>query len=237
MEKFLKTGFRALGLSEKSDASIPDLIRYAELLIEKNKVMNLTAITEPEEIAALHFLDSIALLNLSDFSQKRVIDVGTGAGFPGLPLKILEPSMDLTLLDSQNKRIEFLREVCQELKMTTKITCVHGRAEDIAMNPEQRESFDIAISRAVAALPILAELCLPLVKPGGKFLAMKSLDSDEELRASERAIGLLGGQLESLETYQVPGTAIRHRLIVIEKKQETPEKYPRAYAKIKRKPL
>ena len=150
---------------------IPALVRYGDLLIETNKVMNLTAITDPEDVATLHFLDSAALLTLESFSGKSVVDVGTGAGFPGLPLRVLEPSIRLTLLDSLNKRIQFLETVCRELDLPD-VACVHARAEEFAA--EHRETFDLAVSRAVAALPVLCELCLPLVKPGGKFLAMKS---------------------------------------------------------------
>ena len=187
MEQRLQAGLTALGLPAEG---VPSLLRYGELLVETNKVMNLTAITDPEEIASLHFLDSAALLTLEDFRNKSVVDVGTGAGFPGLPLRILEPTIRLTLLDSLGKRIQFLNRVCQELELTD-VACVHGRAEEFAA--EHRESFDLAVSRAVAALPVLCELCLPLVRPGGKFLAMKSVDSNQELEAAKHAIETLGG--------------------------------------------
>lgn len=213
---------------------IPALIRYAELLAEKNKVMNLTAITDPADVARLHFLDSAALLKLADFRGKTVVDVGTGAGFPGLPLRILEPSIRLTLLDAQNKRVDFLREACGALGLAD-AACVHGRAEEFAA--EHRESFDLAVSRAVAALPVLAELCLPLVKVGGQFLAMKSVDSNAELDAAGRAVNLLGGRLEKPKDYGIPGTEIHHRLVIITKIAETQKKYPRTFAKIKKNPL
>ena len=196
--------------------------------------MNLTAITDPEEVARLHFLDSAALLTLTDFREKTVVDVGTGAGFPGLPLRILEPSIRLTLLDAQNKRINFLQEVCQDLSLTG-VSCVHGRAEAFAA--EHRETFDLAVSRAVAALPVLAELCLPLVKVGGSFLAMKSVDCTSELEAAGRALSLLGGRLEKPLDYRIPGTDVRHRLVIVKKIGETPKKYPRMFAKIKKNPL
>lgn len=196
--------------------------------------MNLTAITDPEEVARLHFLDSAALLTLTDFREKTVVDVGTGAGFPGLPLRILEPSIRLTLLDAQNKRINFLQEVCQDLSLTG-VSCVHGRAEAFAA--EHRETFDLAVSRAVAALPVLAELCLPLVKVGGSFLAMKSVDCTSELEAADRALSLLGGRLEKPLDYRIPGTDVRHRLVIVKKIGETPKKYPRMFAKIKKNPL
>lgn len=161
-------------------------------------------------------------------------DVGTGAGFPGVPLRILEPSIRLTLLDSLQKRIGFLQNVCDDLGLTD-VDCVHGRAEEFAA--AHRESYDIVTSRAVASLPLLAELCLPLVKTGGWFLPMKSVDSDEELAAAARAIETLGGRVESVKNYQIPGIDVQHRLIFIKKIKETPKKYPRAFAKIKKNPL
>ena len=231
MEQRLQAGLTALGLPAEG---VPSLLRYGDLLVETNKVMNLTAITDPEEIASLHFLDSAALLTLEDFRNKSVVDVGTGAGFPGLPLRILEPTIRLTLLDSLGKRIQFLNRVCQELELTD-VACVHGRAEEFAA--EHRESFDLAVSRAVAALPVLCELCLPLVRPGGKFLAMKSVDSDQELEAAKHAIETLGGAVSGVRDYEIPGTEVRHRLILVEKVKKTPEKYPRMFAKIKKNPL
>lgn len=231
MEAILREGLSALSLPTEG---IPALLRYWELLAEKNKVMNLTAITDPDEAARLHFLDSAALLALADLRGKTVVDVGTGAGFPGLPLKILEPSIRLTLLDAQRKRVDFLREVCGGLGLED-VACVHGRAEEFAL--EHRESFDFAVSRAVAALPVLAELCLPLVKPGGQFLAMKSVDTGEELGASGRAASLLGGRLEKPLDYVISGTSIPRRLAILTKIGETPKKYPRTFAKIKKNPL
>lgn len=231
MEQLLQTGLSALGLPTEGIAALE---RYAQLLVEKNKVMNLTAITAPSEIATLHFLDSAALLTAADFRGKSVVDVGTGAGFPGLPLRIVEPSIHLTLLDSLNKRIDFLKEVCQDLGLPD-VSCIHSRAEEFAA--QHRESFDIATSRAVASLPLLCELCLPLVKPGGLFLAMKSVDSDQEIAGAERAIATLGGAVESIRDYAIPGTDVRHRVVLIKKLRETPKKYPRAFAKIKKNPL
>ena len=231
MEQLLRDGLTTLGLPT---GGIPALIRYADLLVEKNKVMNLTAITEPADIAALHFLDSAALLTLADFRDKAVADVGTGAGFPGLPLRIVEPSIRLTLLDAQNKRIEFLKEVCGDIGLAD-VECVHARAEEFAA--DRRESFDLVTSRAVAALPLLCELCLPLVKVGGYFVAMKSVDAGAELDAAAHAIEVLGGAVERVADYDIPGTEVRHRAILIKKVRETGKKYPRPFAKIKKAPL
>ena len=231
MKQLLHDGLAALGLPQDG---IPALERFGEMLVEKNKVMNLTAITEPADVATLHFLDSVAMLKEVDLSGKTMVDVGTGAGFPGMPLRIVCPTVRMTLLDSLNKRIDFLKEVCDELGFAD-VDCVHGRAEEFAA--KHRESFDFATSRAVANFQLLTELCLPLVKVGGTFIAMKSVESDEELKSAEKAISILGGQVERTVDYQIPGTDVTHRLVFIKKIKETPKKYPRAFAKIKKNPL
>ena len=231
MEAILRQGLAALGLPQDA---VPQLMQFSDRLLETNKVINLTAITEPEEVARLHFLDSAALLTLADFRGKTVVDVGTGAGFPGMPLRLIEPSLRLTLLDSLGKRITFLQGCCDSLALTD-VRCVHARAEEFA--GAQRENYDIAVSRAVANLRLLSELCLPLVKVGGQFLAMKSAGSDAEIDEAGMAIALLGGKLAAVRDYPIPGTEVTHRLVVIEKVSPTPKRYPRPFAKIKKAPL
>lgn len=222
-------------LREQLDAPervIQDFLRYGELLKETNAVTNLTAIRDDAGIARLHFLDSAALRELADFSGRDVIDVGTGAGFPGLPLRLLQPDMRLTLLDANNKKVEFLRGVCAEL--APDVRCLWGRAEELG---ELRESFDIAVSRAVAELEMLAELCLPLVRDGGLFIAMKKPDCDAEVQRADSAIRALGGRLRGITRYTVPGTDVEHAAVLIDKLKPTPAQYPRRWAQIKKKPL
>lgn len=216
-----------------TDAQLDTFCAFGAALVEKNQVMNLTAITEPEQVARLHFLDCIALLGAANFYGKSVIDVGCGAGFPGVPLKIAEPSIDLTLLDSLKKRMDWLETTLPELGIEAQ--CVAARAEEYAL--AHREQYDIAVSRAVARLTMLAELCLPLVRVGGHFVAMKSADSDEELSQAARAIATLGGKVTRIWDYPVPGTDAVHRAVVITKVKATPKPYPRRFAKIKQQPL
>ncbi|MBR0312440.1 MAG: 16S rRNA (guanine(527)-N(7))-methyltransferase RsmG [Oscillospiraceae bacterium] len=231
MQTILRAGLAELGLD---GSKAEPLEAFARAVLEKNKVMNLTAITDEADFARLHLLDSAALLNVADFSGRRAVDVGTGAGFPGVPLRILCPDVRMTLLDSTGKRVDFLRETCAALGMGN-VDCVHARAEEFAA--EHRESFDLAVSRAVAALPVLCELCLPLVKVGGQFLAMKSARSDEELEGAMDAIAALGGRLADVVDYAIPGSDVTHRVIVIDKVDRTPPRYPRAFGKIKKAPL
>ena len=231
MTTLLRDGLAALRLP--TDAA-ETMARYGHMLLEWNRVMNLTAITSETDVARLHFLDSCALAALADFRGKTVIDVGTGAGFPGLPLRLVEPSLKLTLLDAQRKRTDFLRAVREALGLSD-VEIVHGRAEEYAA--QRREAFDIAVSRAVAALPALAELCLPFVRVGGRFLAMKSVNCGAELSEAERAIETLGGVVAEVSDYNIPGADVPRRLIAIEKTRPTPPRYPRPFAKIKRNPL
>lgn len=232
LEDILRSGLSEMGLSVPDNAAERFRLYY-ELLSEKNAVMNLTAISGEEDTARLHFLDSLSPLLLSGMAGRSVIDVGTGAGFPGLPLKIACPGLELTLLDSQNKRVEFLSEVCQKLGLED-VECVHGRAEEF---PDRRESYDFAVSRAVARLNVLCELCLPYVKTGGAFLALKGPALAGELEEAEKAIRTLGGKLERVFDYAIPGVEARHNIAVIRKVSPTPKKYPRRFALIKKSPL
>ena len=220
---------------ELPETAAPAFRRYYELLEERGKVMNLTAITGEEGVYTLHFLDSIYLLKLADFKNKSVIDIGSGAGFPGLPLKIAEPSLSLTLLDAQQKRVSFMQEVSDSVN--AEAVCLHARAEEAAFDKKMREKYDFAVSRAVARLNILCELCLPFVKLGGLFIAMKSTGSDDEISEAANAIAKLGGTLEKTVDYPVPGTDAVHRAVLIRKTAETPSGYPRRFAKIQKNPL
>lgn len=230
MRQTLLAGLPAYSVT-LSDGQIDTLCRFGEALIEKNAVMNLTAITEPSAVAQLHFLDCIALLNAADFREKRVIDVGCGAGFPGVPLKIAEPSIRLTLLDSLAKRMNWLSETLPALGVDAEI--ITARAEEFAA--QRREQYDLATSRAVARLNVLAELCLPYVRVGGKFLAMKGALAQEEVEEARRGIERLGGRVSRIFEYPVADAV--HKAVVIEKLRPTPPQYPRAFAKIKKSPL
>ncbi len=227
----LAAGLTALGLSP-APAALDQLGRYCDLLLEKNQVMNLTAVTEPAQVVRRHFLDSAALLPTRALQGKAVVDVGTGAGFPGLVLAILDPSAHLTLLDSQGKRLDWLAEVVGELGLDN-VTILQGRAEELGLDKEQRERYDTAVSRAVAALPVLAELCLPLVKPGGLFLAMKSNKTDEEIEAAAPIIQTLGGEPPFVMDYRLPGSEAYQRIVTVLKARPTPPGYPRRWSKIK----
>lgn len=233
MEHLITQGLVELGLPSKK---APVLAKYGQLLLKKNKVMNLTAITEPEQVARLHMLDCAALLRCADFADKSLIDVGTGAGFPGMVLKIMEPSLRLTLLDSLEKRLVWLAEVCDALNLTG-VEFVHARAEEKGLDPAFREQFDYATARAVASMSTLSEICLPFVKPGGQFLAMKSTESGDEVDQAASAVAKLGGRLEKRYDYPIPGTDICHRVIPVSKISPTPDRYPRRWAKIQKNPL
>lgn len=227
MKQALLDALPELGLT-LPESAIDTMCRFAHRLLEQNQVMNLTAITQPQEVARLHLADSLTLLTLEDLRGKQVIDIGCGGGFPGVPLKIACPEMALTLLDSTGKRIAWLAQTLAELGVPAQ--CVTARAEEEAAN--RREQYDVAVSRAVAHLPILCELCLPYVKVGGVFLAMKGSAAPEEAQQAGHAITVLGGKLERL----VP-MPLGHFVAVIRKIAPTPARYPRRFGKIKQSPL
>lgn len=299
MRDILTQGLQALGITPPEGA-VDRLCRYGELLLEQNQVMNLTAITEPGQVARLHFLDSAAVIawgragsdGRRDGSSrptgdddgrpgselalsgsptkpaallgeggaaeraslracpeardtelaptwlfgKTLVDVGTGAGFPGMVLKILEPSLSLTLVDSLGKRLVWLESVCKVLSLDG-VRCIHARAEELAMDPEFRDRFDVATSRAVAAFPALCELCLPYVRPGGVFLAMKSVESGTEVAEGQNAVNRLGGKPLEVWDYPIPGGEVTHRIVGVRKVSPTPKWLPRSWGKIKKAPL
>lgn len=233
LEDILREGLPRMGLEISGDA-LRRFRTYYERLTEVGSVMNLTAIKGEGPVATLHFLDSAALLRYADFSGARVLDVGTGAGFPGLPLAILRPDARFTLLDSQQKRIDFLADTVARLGLGN-VECVCLRAEEAP--PEYREGFDIVTSRAVARLNVLAEICLPFVKLGGSFIAMKALDCDEERLEAQNAARELGGSFPDMRRYDIPLTDTGRALVVVGKCAPTPVKYPRRWAKITKQPL
>lgn len=220
-----------------TDVQCDKLYRFYEMVTEKNKVMNLTAITDYEEFVIKHFVDSLMIAKVMDMTMPMtVLDIGTGAGFPGVPVKIAYPETKVLLLDSLNKRLNFLNEVIAELGLKD-ITTIHSRAEELQAKGEYRENFDLCVSRAVSALPTLSEYCLPYVKLGGKFVAYKATGADEEIEASKTAIRVLGGEIKETAHFTIKDTDYTRVLISIEKIKNTPKKYPRSGGKPSKNPL
>lgn len=220
-----------------SDNQIEQFIKYYEMLIETNKVMNLTAITEPSEVISKHFIDSLSIVKAMDMSKNmKIIDIGTGAGFPGIPIKISFPQLEVTLLDSLNKRINFLNGVINELKLE-KIETIHGRSEEFGRDKNYREAYDLCVSRAVANLSTLSEYCLPFVKVGGRFVSYKSGSCKEEVDNSLNSVDKLGGIHRKIVEFDLDNTDISRSLIIIEKIKNTPGKYPRKPGTPSKEPL
>lgn len=232
MKQTLTDGLSMLS-TQISAQAVDNLLKFSELLLEKNKVMNLTAITDPMEVVTRHFLDCAVLMPRM-ISGEKVLDVGTGAGFPGLPLAILCPETEFVLIDALRKRMDFLNEVIAELGLTN-VKAIHARAEEFA--GKHRGEFDCAVSRAVADLSMLSELTLPLVKTGGVFYAMKASDCEEEVAQAAEAVQILGGAPAEIIQYEVPVSGIRRAIVTISKTRETPARYPRRFAKISAAPL
>ncbi|CEH32558.1 16S rRNA (guanine(527)-N(7))-methyltransferase RsmG [Aneurinibacillus migulanus] len=225
---------RGIALSEEQMAQFE---KYYELLVEWNEKMNLTGITEKSQVYEKHFYDSITPAFYYDFTNvESVIDVGSGAGFPGIPLKICFPSLKLTILDSLNKRLVFLQEVARQLELKN-VEFVHGRAEDAGRDKKYREQFDMATARAVARMNVLTELCIPFVKPGGVFLVMKGANVEEELNEGKKAIKSLGGKTEKVETFELPEEQSERNIIIVRKQEKTPAVYPRKAGTPAKKPL
>lgn len=234
IETTVTRGAEELGIVLPRGASVA-FGSYYDLLTTRGKDVNLTSISGEEDIARLHFLDSLALLKAYEFKNARVIDIGSGAGFPGVPIKLAEPTANLTLLDATGKRVDFLTELCAELKIEA--TCLHARAEEAARRADMREYYDVVLSRAVARLNVLCELCLPFARVGGMFVAMKSVDSEGEIAEADGAIETLGAQLQECIDYTIPETGISHRVVLIRKTSKTPDKYPRRFARLQKNPL
>ena len=235
LEKF-KNGLQQLHIA-LSEKQMEQFLQYYELLVEKNKVMNLTAITEFDEVVEKHFLDSVSLTQQLDLHQPlKVLDLGTGAGFPGIPLKIVFPELEITLMDSLNKRVLFLQDVISSLQLEN-IEAVHGRAEEAARNKKYRESFDLCVSRAVANISTLSEYCLPFVKIGGSFISYKSSTIEDELEDGKKGIAILGGKVKDVYKFTLPDSELQRSFVIIEKEKKTLKAYPRKAGTPSKEPL
>lgn len=226
----MKDACNELGLI-LNDTQIQQFMDYKDILLEWNEKINLTAITDDREVILKHFVDSLTVCRYVDFANKSIIDVGTGAGFPAIPIKIFCPSAKITLLDSLNKRITFLKELCNQLDIND-VTYIHSRAEDGGQNKLYREKYDYCVSRAVANLNVLAEYDLPFVKVGGEFIALKGPLLNDELKDAKKTIDILGGSVLKVEDINIPYTDICHRIVFIQKLRQTPNKYPRKAGKL-----
>lgn len=236
LEELLVKGAKELGLEIK-DREVEQFFKYKDILLDWNQRMNLTAITEDREVVIKHFLDSISCIKMDQLKGGgRIIDVGTGAGFPGIPLKIIFPQLKLTLLDSLQKRINFLKEVCDELELKD-VDFIHGRAEDYGRDKDHREKYDYAVARAVAPLNVLVEYCLPFVKKEGYFICQKGRSLDEEIVDAKKAIKVMGGKIVDKKAINLPFSDIIHNILVIEKTRETSTKYPRKAGKPSKNPI
>ena len=236
MKRFLQDKLEMLSV-EVDRKKIDQFNQFYDLIVEWNNVMNLTAITDYKDVVEKHFLVFLSIeriLKLDDI--KAVMDVGTGAGFPGMPLKIIYPELKITLLDSLSKRVKFLNEVIRQLELKN-IDAIHGRAEDIGKNENYREKYDLCVSRAVANLATLSEYCMPFVRVGGVFVSYKSGDIDEEVLKSKKAISLFGGKIDEVVKFQLPGTDINRAFVKIKKIKGTPKKYPRKSGIPSKEPL
>ena len=232
----LEQGSQQIGISLNEEQK-KQFIAFYEYLVEKNKVMNLTGITEFQEVLVKHFLDSLACVKAVDMNEvKTVMDIGTGAGFPGVPLKIAFPHLEACLLDSLKKRVNFLEETFELLKLEN-ITAIHGRAEEFAKNKAYREKYDLCVSRAVSNLATLSEYCLPYVKVGGKFISYKSGTVKEEVEQAEKAVSILGGKIQDVVYFNLPDSEIQRSLVVIKKIKSPPGKYPRKAGTPLKEPL
>ena len=235
-KELLLAGAEELGINLSSQ-QIEQLLEYKNIVIEVNQSMNLTSITDDREFIIKHYLDSFTIDKAIDFTKVyKVLDMGTGAGFPGVPLKILYPEISFVLADSLNKRIQFLSETTQKIGLEN-IHCVHGRAEELGQNTEYREAFDVVVSRAVANLTVLAEYCIPFVKNNGIFLCLKGPNYEEELRESKKALKVLGGELKEIVEVKLPFSDITHYILVIKKVKQTPTKFPRKPGKPTKSPI